>query len=150
MRYSDVVLVGACDVWKERLEMVVEEYKATCKGYSDFRELLSLKDVDAVIIGTPPHWHTIMAIAACEAGKDFYLEKPMTLYPGESIALYNAVKQSGVISQIGTQIHSTENYRRVVEYIRSGNLGQIGVVRTFNVMNTHPRGVGTSKDIKIP
>lgn len=150
LRYNDAVLVGACDVWKDRLDMVVEEYKSTCKGHQDFRELLDRKDVDAVIIATPPHWHALMAISACEAGKDFYLEKPMTLHVGESLAVYNAVKKSGVITQIGTQIHSTENYRRVVEFIRSGNLGKIGVARTFNVMNTHPRGIGKSDSNKIP
>ncbi|MGB9601780.1 MAG: Gfo/Idh/MocA family protein [Limisphaerales bacterium] len=150
LKYSDVVLVGACDVWKERLQMTVEEYKTTCKGYRDFRELLNKKEIDAVIIATPPHWHALMAIAACEAGKDFYLEKPMTLHLGESLAVYNAVKKSRVITQIGTQIHSTENYRRVVEFIRSGNLGDIGVVRTFNVMNVYPRGIGKSNENKIP
>jgi predicted dehydrogenase len=149
-KYQDVALVAACDVWPERVEMVVEEYKATCKPYKDYREVLSRKDVDAVIIATPPHWHALMAIDACEAGKDFYLEKPMTLYPAESIAVYNAVKKSNVITQIGTQIHSTENYIRVVEYIRSGNLGKIGVARTFNVMNTFPRGVGKSANNKLP
>lgn len=149
-KYPDVAVVAACDVQTQRLEMVVEQYKPTCKGYKDFRELLQRKDIDAVIIATPPHWHALMAIAACEAGKDFYLEKPMTLYPGESLAVYNAVKQYNRITQIGTQIHATDNYRRVVEIIRSGNLGKIGVVRTFNVMNTHPRGVGKSSTTKIP
>lgn len=149
-KYQDVALVAACDVWHERVEMVTEEYKATCKPYTDYREVLARKDVDAVIIATPPHWHALMAIEACEAGKDFYLEKPMTLYPAESIAVYNAVKKSNVITQIGTQIHSTENYIRVVEYIRSGNLGKIGVARTFNVMNAFPRGVGKSANNKLP
>lgn len=143
-RHPDVVVTAACDVWDSRLEVVTEQFKGTCKGYRDFREMLDQKDLDAVIIATPPHWHTLQAIAACEAGKDIYLQKPMTLHLGESLAVRNAVKQHGCISQIGTQIHASENYRRVVEYIRSGNLGPIGVTRTFNVMNQTPRGVGVA------
>jgi len=146
----DVVVTAACDVWEARRDAVVEQFKATCKGYRDYRELLQHKDLDAVIIATPPHWHALQAIAACEAGKDFYLQKPMTLHLGESLALRNAVRRHGVISQIGTQIHAGENYRRVVEFIRSGNLGPIGVVRTFNVMNQHPAGVGTTSQTTVP
>jgi predicted dehydrogenase len=140
----DVVVTAACDVWDARRESVAEQFKDTCKVYSDFRQMLQQRDLDAVIIATPPHWHALIAIAACEAGKDMYLQKPMTLHLAESLAVRNAVKKFDCISQIGTQIHAGENYRRVVEFIRSGNLGPIGVVRTFNVMNQHPKGVGTS------
>ncbi len=149
-RESDVVVTAACDVFDARLEATVETYKPTCKGYVDFREMLQQPDLDAVIIATPPHWHCLQAIAACEAGKDIYLQKPMTLYLGESLAVRNAVKQHDIISQIGTQIHASENYRRVVEYIRSGNLGAIGAVRTFNVMNQTPAGIGISKENPLP
>lgn len=138
----DVVVTAACDVWKPRLDRVCQQFKDTCKGYRDYREMLRQPDLDAVIIATPPHWHALMAIAACEAGKDLYLQKPMTLHLGESLAIRNAVRRHNRISQIGTQIHASENYRRVVEWVRSGNLGDIGTVRTFNVMNQAPEGVG--------
>ncbi|MHC4177773.1 MAG: Gfo/Idh/MocA family protein, partial [Planctomycetota bacterium] len=120
------------------------------KPYRDYRELLAQKDVDAVIIATPPHWHTLPAIEACRAGKDIYLQKPMTLHLGESLAVRNAVKRHNVISQIGTQIHANQNYRRIVELIRSGNLGKVSVVRTFNVMNQGPRGVGHNPNTTPP
>ena len=103
-----------------------------------------------MIIATPPHWHALMAIDACEAGKDIYLQKPMTLHLAESLAVRNAVKKHNRISQIGTQIHASENYRRVVELVRSGNLGKIGVVRTFNVMNQGPEGVGHDPNTTPP
>ena len=138
----NVVVVAACDVWKDRLDPVVEKFKGTCTGYTDFRELLKHKDLDAVIIATPAHWHAIIAIAAAEAGKDIYLQKPMTMHIGESFAVRNAVRKHKVICQIGTQIHASENYRRVVELIRSGNLGEIATVRTFFVMNEAPKGIG--------
>lgn len=147
---QDVVVTAACDVWGSRRDAVVSKFKDTCKGYGDFREMLAQEDLDAVIIATPPHWHALLAIAACEAGKDIYLQKPMTLYLGESLAVRNAVRKHQRISQVGTQIHASENYRRVVEYIRSGNLGQIGVVRTFNVMNQAPAGVGKAEPTPVP
>jgi len=141
-RHADVVVTGACDVWKPRRDAVVAKHKESCQPYADYRELLARKDVDAVIIATPPHWHALTAIDACKAGKDIYVQKPMTLHLGESLALKNAVKRHNIISQVGTQIHAGENYRRVVELVRSGNLGKISVARTFNVMNTGPEGVG--------
>lgn len=140
--HPDVVVVGACDVYKKRRDAIVEQYQPACKAYSDFREVLAAKDVDAVIIATPPHWHALIAIAACEAGKDIYLQKPMTLHLGESLAVRNAVKKHNVICQVGTQIHASGNYRRVVEMIQAGYLGKISTVRTFNVMNQGEKGVG--------
>jgi predicted dehydrogenase len=141
-RYPDVVVTGVCDVWNKRRDAVLEQFKETATGHNDYRELLARPDVDAVIIATPPHWHALMAIEAAEAGKDIYLQKPMTLYPDETLAVRNAVKGHGRISQVGTQIHAGPNYRRVVEWIRSGKLGPVSVVRTFNVMNQGTGGIG--------
>ena len=140
--YPDVVVTAVCDVWQKRRDEVVQRHKATASGHHDYRELLDRKDVDAVIIATPPHWHALMAIQAAEAGKDIYLQKPMTMYPDETLAVRNAVNKHQRISQIGTQIHAGANYRRVVEWIQSGRLGPVSVVRTFNVMNQGASGVG--------
>ena len=142
MEHPDIVLAAACDVWKERLDAVVEQHKTTCTGYADYRELLQHEDLDAVIIATPAHWHALQAIEAAEAGLHIYLQKPMTMHLGESLAVRNAVQKHDVICQIGTQIHSSDHYRRMVELVRSGNLGEIGTVRTFNVMNEAPNGIG--------
>jgi len=149
-RFADVVVTAACDVWDARLEAVTERFHGNCRGYRDFREMLQQPGLDAVIIATPPHWHALQAIAACEAGKDIYLQKPMTLHLGESLAVRNAVNRHKRICQVGTQIHASENYRRVIEYLRSGQLGPVGAVRTFNVMNQHPGGVGRTTDQTAP
>jgi len=149
--HPDIVVTAACDVWKERLDPLVAKYKNTCTGYADYRELLNHKGLDAVIIATPAHWHALQAIHAAEAGLDIYLQKPMTMHLGESLALRNAVRRHNVICQIGTQIHASEHYRRMVEFIRSGNLGDIGTVRTFFVMNEAPNGIGLGNNtMKIP
>ena len=147
-KHPDVVVTAACDVWKERLDHVVALHKDTCTPYTDYRELLQHKGLDAVIIATPAHWHAIQAIEAAEAGLDIYLQKPMTMHMGESLAVRNAVKKHNIMCQIGTQIHSSEHYRRMVELVRSGNLGDIGTVRTFNVMNEAPDGIGLGHNTK--
>jgi predicted dehydrogenase len=141
-KYDDVVVTGICDVWKQRRDKLVDQYKPSARGYHDYREMLARDDVDAVIIATPGHWHALMAIHAAKAGKDLYLQKPMTLSVGECLAVQGAVKKHGVISQVGTQIHAGDNYRRVVEWIRSGRLGEVNVVRSFVVGNQGREGIG--------
>lgn len=144
------VVTAICDVWKARLDDTIAKFEDTAKPYHDYRDLLQAKDVDAVIIAPPPHWHALMAIHACEAKKDIYLQKPMTLHLAESLAVRNAVRAHGRISQVGTQIHAGENYRRVVELIGSGNLGKISAVRTFNVQNQGPEGIGKDPGTPAP
>ena len=145
-RHPDVVVAAVCDVWKERLDPVVEHYK--CTGYTDYRKLLQHKGLDGVIIGTPAHWHAIQTIEAAEAGLDIYVEKPMTMHLNESLAVRNAVRKHGAICQVGTQIHASDHYRRMVELVRSGNLGDIGTVRTFFVMNEAPEGIGLGNNTR--
>ena len=142
LEQPDVVITAVCDVQKDRLAEAVERCQGTAKPYTDYRELLQQGDVDAVAIVTPPHWHALMAIDAAEAGKDFYLEKPMTLSVAESLAVVRAALKHRCVPQVGTQIHASQNYRRVVEYVRSGNLGKINVARAFCVMNQGPEGIG--------
>ena len=149
-QYDDVLVTAVCDVWKERRDGALAKFSETAKGYNDYREVLDAKDVDAVIVATPPHWHCLQSVEACEAGKDLYLQKPMTLHLGESLAVMNAVKRHQRISQVGTQIHAGENYRRVVELVRSGNLGAISTVRTFNVQNQGPEGLGRDPNTTPP
>ncbi len=148
--HPDVVVTAVCEVWKERREATIAKYKGTAKGYVDYRELLAQKDVDGVIIASPPHWHALQAIDACEAGKDVYLQKPMTLYLGESLAVKAAVKKHNRICQVGTQIHASPNYHKVVDHVRSGNLGPISVARTFNVLNLGPEGIGNDPNCDPP
>jgi len=141
-KYPDVAVTGICDVWKARRDQTVAKYKDTAKGYIDYREMLQQKDIDGVIIATPPHWHAMQTIHAAESGKDVYVQKPMTLHVGEGLAVRRAVEKHNCITQVGTQVHARENYRRVVELVRSGNLGKISVVRNFLALNQGPDGIG--------
>jgi predicted dehydrogenase len=97
-------------------------------GYTNYHDLLANKDVDAVVISTPDHWHCLIAIDAVEAGKDVYLQKPASLTIAEGRALSDAVKRSGRIFQIGSQQRSTVQFRYAAELVRNGRIGQIKTV----------------------
>jgi predicted dehydrogenase len=135
---EDVQVQGVCDVWRERRENArnrVNEYytrKAgqnykSCEAYADFREILARKDVDAVLIATPIHWHSMMTIMAAKAGKDVYCEKPTALTIEESRAARAAIRRYGRVFQAGTQQRSEYGgkFRMACEYVRSGRIGQL-------------------------
>lgn len=135
---NDVHVVAVCDVVKERRDdaqkRVLDRYKAAKKGTapecaseSDFRKILDRKDIDAVVIATPDHWHAIPAILAARAGKDIYCEKPLTHNIAEGRAIVNAVKKADVIFQTGSQQRSEfgNRFRRAVEYVRNGRIGKL-------------------------
>ncbi|MFO0835155.1 MAG: Gfo/Idh/MocA family oxidoreductase [Phycisphaerales bacterium] len=142
-------LVAVCDVQRDRLTPWTRDYPGA-KTYKDYRELLADPRVDAVVIATPPHWHCLQAVDAARAGKHIYLQKPMTMYPAESIAVRNAVRRHGVVCQVGTQIHQSGNYRRVVDWVRSGRLGPIGRVEAFWGWNMGREGIGTAPKEPAP
>src|SRR5207247_7714511 len=91
-------------------------------------DLLASKDVDAVVISTPDHWHCIIAIDAVEAGKDVYLQKPASHTIHEGRALSNAVQRTGRIFQIGSQQRSSTQFRYAAELVRNGRVGQLKTV----------------------
>lgn len=101
--------------------------------YTDYRELLSRPDIDAVTISTPDHWHAQLALAAIHAGKDVYLQKPMTMTHAEGVLLRDAVAKTGRILQVGSQQRSwgpNEQFRKAVEFVRSG---RVGVLRRVEI-----------------
>ncbi|MFN6204109.1 MAG: Gfo/Idh/MocA family oxidoreductase, partial [Acidobacteriota bacterium] len=122
-------VVGLCDAYKGRLDRALERTGGRPKVYRDHRELLAAPGIDAVSIGTPDHWHKDHAIAALEAGKDVYLEKPLTYTISEGTEIINAVKKTGKILQVGSQNISTPIQQKAREIIASGRLGQITMIR---------------------
>lgn len=105
------------------------EYRG-CAAYNDFRELLARPDIDAVVIATPDHWHAINAIAAVQAGKDVYCEKPLTHNIHEAITLTKAVREAGKILQTGSQQRSSREFRVACELVRNGVIGDVKTVTT--------------------
>jgi predicted dehydrogenase len=132
----DLEVAALCDVDDGHLQQARELVRSkgrqdNCPTYRDFRELLARPDVDAVFVVTPDHWHALVAIAAVEAGKDVYCEKPLTNSVGEGRALCEAVKKHGRVLQCGSQERSNPNVRRARELVRSGRLGDVKTVRVF-------------------
>ena len=129
-------VVALCDAYKGRLEHAVEKTKGRAKVYKDHRELLASPGVDAVYIGTPDHLHRQQAIAALEAGKDVYIEKPLTYAVGEGVEIIAAVKKTGRILQVGSQNISSPAQIKAREIVASGRLGQITLIRATYNRNT--------------
>jgi len=127
---SDVEVLAVCDVYEPHRLRAKERVGDGCAAYNDFRELLDRKDIDAVVIATPDHWHALIAIAACQAGKDIYCEKPLTLTIQEGRALVNAVRRYGRVFQTGSQQRSEDNFRFACELVRSGRIGRLHTIRT--------------------
>ena len=97
----------------------------------DFRRILDRPDVDAVIIGTPDHWHALPTIMACQAGKDVYVEKPLSLTIGEGRVMVNAARRHNRVVQMGTQQRSSTHFRDAMDFVKSGALGKIRVVKVW-------------------
>jgi predicted dehydrogenase len=108
----------------------------------DFRGLLERKDIDAVVIATPDHWHAIMMIEACRAGKDVYVEKPLSMTIAEGRAMVEAARQHDRIVQVGTHRRSSRLYMHLAEIIRSGAIGKVSVARAAYCTNMATAGIG--------
>jgi predicted dehydrogenase len=122
-RFGEVVAV--CDVDQKHAERAKAAYDGKPDVYQDYRELLDRNDVDVVINGTPDHWHTIVNVAACRAGKDVYTEKPLTLTIDEGKILRDVVERTGRIVQVGTQQRSARQFQTAVELVRNGRVGRL-------------------------
>jgi predicted dehydrogenase len=140
VRSPEVQVLAVCDVVAERrdsaLKMVEDQHardktKSSCKAYSDFREVLDRKDINAVVIATPDHWHAIPCILAARARKDIYCEKPLTHCIAEGRRIVNEVARAKVIFQVGSQQRSeyANRFRNAVELVRNGRFGKLKTIR---------------------
>jgi predicted dehydrogenase len=152
MKLPDFEVVGLCDVDSQRidgaLKAVAKAGRPTdrVKTEKDFRKVVERKDLDAVIVGTPDHWHAYVLIAACANDKDVYCEKPLSHNIVEGRAMVNAVKKSKRVVQIGTQQRSGQHFKDAVEYVWSGKLGHIYMCRTWITNRTPSQGDGNPPD----
>ena len=133
----EVDIVALCDVDEHHLKDTKNKLKELrpdgpkIKTYGDFRRILDRKDIDAITCATPDHWHATIAALAFQAGKDVYGEKPLSYDAGEGKIMLENMNRYNRIFQMGTQIHAGDNYHRVVELVRSGQLGKIHTVRLW-------------------
>jgi predicted dehydrogenase len=138
-----VQVVAVCDVHRGRLQDAVQRVHRAyarerksgayrgCAAIADFRELIGRRDIDAVVIATPDHWHAIPAILAARARKDIYCEKPLSLTIAEGREIVRAAREHNVVFQTGSQQRTefSGHFRRAVEYVRSGRIGRVRTVR---------------------
>ena len=140
---------GVSDVYVPRREQAAEQFGATAKAFNDYREVLDSKDIDAVVIGTPDHWHAPMTIEAVSAGKDVYVEKPVTHSLAEGEKLVKAVEESDRVVATGTQQRSWKHYLEAKQLIDQGVLGKITFVRCHWSQNYSRFGANPAPDVDL-
>ena len=165
MQEEDVEVAALCDVYQPFLErddskvdrvfvetvgrylrQMGEDFGgAEVSRYRDFRELLGRDDIDAVVISTPDHWHAIQTIMACDAGKDVYVEKPLSATIVEGRKMVEAAERTGRVVQVGMQRRSSEAYQQVASVIDQGTIGKVTAVRAYRVSNMFPHGIGRNR-----
>jgi predicted dehydrogenase len=157
-KYDDVRIIAAADVDANRVneaKTLIENYYSKKLGkpysgfttYENYQELLANKDIDAVLISTPDHWHAKQAIDAVRAGKDVYLQKPTSLTIEEGRKMSDAVNASGRILQIGSQQRSMEQFRIACELVRNGRIGQL---KTIDVRLPGDPPGGNVEEMPVP
>ena len=118
-------IVAVCDVDQKHAAQAKEAFGGKPDAYGDYRQVLDRKDIDVILNATPDHWHTIINVAACKAGKDLYAEKPITLTIDEGKILCRVVEETGRIVQVGTQQRSEKQFQTAIELVRNGRIGKL-------------------------
>ena len=147
---GQVDCVAIADPYQPHLDEAATMTLGKAKTYKDFRRVLEHKDIDAVIIATPDHWHAIPMIAACEAGKDVYQEKPLSHTLLEGRKMVEAATKHNRVVQVGTQQRSGEHFQKAVELVRSGKIGKVTLAKTWIYGNQYPEGIGNPPDSDPP
>jgi predicted dehydrogenase len=138
-KFPDVDIVGLCDAYKPRVDEALQLVgNPNAKGYSDFRKMYENKDIQGVVVATPDHWHALLTILACEAGKDVYVEKPMTLFLDEGKWMIQAARKYNRIVTVGTQRRQGKGVAAAKKVVESGTLGKIHSVRMASFRNIYP------------
>jgi predicted dehydrogenase len=150
LEQKDCEVAAVCDIYQPYIDFAVKKIGGNPKTYKDYQALLADKGIDAVVIATPDHWHALMCIESCAAGKDVYVEKPLSLCVAEGRAMVRAAREHKRIVQCGIQRMSSKYCQEAAEQIRTGAIGKVTVVRAFHVQNEWPKGIGNPADSDPP
>jgi len=145
----DAELRGVAETHAGRLAEALATIGTGARGHRDFRRMLEDKQIDAVVVSTPDHWHALPSMLACAAGKDVYVEKPLTLFVREGRWMVDVATRHKRVVQVGTQQRSGPHYQRVRDYLQAGKLGTISSVRMQSYRNIMP-GYGKPADCPPP
>jgi predicted dehydrogenase len=138
LKQPDFEAVAICDVYQPFLQKGLAMTDGRAKSFHDFRRLLEEKDIDAVIVGTPDHWHALMTVAACEAGKDVYCEKPLSLTVTDGRRMLDAARKHQRVVQTGSQQRSGSHYAAAVKLIQEDGIGAVHRIQCGMQRNAFP------------
>ncbi len=140
-----VNMAAVAEVHRGRRDEAAALMGGSPRAHDDFRRLLDDRDVDAVVVSTPDHWHALITMMACAAGKDVYVEKPLSLFVREGRWMVDVARRHDRVVQVGTQQRSGPHYQKARELIRDGRIGQVVAVRMWYYRNVMP-GFGSPPD----
>lgn len=150
LAHKDAEVTAVCDLMPSYMDHAAKKIGGSPEQFKDYHKLLDRKDVDAVVVATPDHWHAIQMIDGCRAGKDVYVEKPLSLRLTEGRAMVEAARKYDRVVQVGIHRRSAPFCREAAEVVRSGVLGKITVARAFHIQNEWPAGIGNPPDSDPP
>ena len=150
LEFDDLEVAALCDVSRSTLERAKQRVGGDPFTSGDFRDLLNRKDLDAVVVATPDHWHALMTILACQAGKDVYVEKPLSITIHEGRRMVEAARHHKRIVQVGIHRRSSEAYARAAQLFGANKLGKVTVARCFHLSNMYPNGIGKARPSAPP
>src|SRR5204863_1185491 len=145
----DAQVVAISETYRPRMEAAADLVGDRVAQHRDFRKLLEDKNVDAVVVATPDHWHALLTMLACAAGKDVYVEKPLTLFVKEGRWMIDVAQRYKRVVQVGTQNRSGPQFARARQFVRDGKLGQIVSIQSNFFRNAMP-GFGNPPDQDPP
>src|SRR5215216_3061659 len=128
LAHPDAEVSAICDLYQPYLDFATKKIKGQPKQFKDYRKLLESKDLDAVVINTPDHWHALQTIHACQANKDVYVEKPLSLRVAEGRRMVDAVRKHARVCQVGIHRRSIPFCQDLATLIREGGIGKVSVV----------------------
>jgi predicted dehydrogenase len=150
LKHKDAEVVAICDLHQPYVDFAGKKIGNNPKQFKDYRRVLDLKDVDAVVVATPDHWHALQTIQAFQAGKDVYVEKPLSLRVAEGRKMVEAARKYNRVTQVGIMRRSSPQCKEAADLIRGGELGKITVIRSFHIQNEWPKGIGNPPDEDPP
>jgi len=148
--HADCEVAALCDVHRPTLDRAAARFGGKPATYADFRKLIEQKDLDAVVIATPDHWHAVQTVDACDAGKDVYVEKPLSITIHEGRRMVEAARRNKRVVQVGTHRRSSPLYARLAELTRADKLGKLTVSRAYRLSNMYPKGIGQARPTAPP
>lgn len=142
LTHPETEIVALCDLSPVYMDFASKKAGGSPRQYKDYRQLLDRKDIDAVVVATPDHWHALQTVHACQAGKDVYVEKPLSLCVDEGRRIVEAVRKHNRVCQVGIHRRSVELCREAADFVRGGGLGKVTAARAFHIQNEWPNGIG--------